>query len=55
MRKNSTVRASANELGGMIHTSADTSTKLLASKALGSTIVELMFVKTLNSLAQRTS
>src|SRR3546814_7476301 len=44
MRKNSTVRASANELGGMMHTSDSTSTKLPGSNALGSTMVELMLV-----------
>jgi hypothetical protein len=55
MRKYSTVRASANEFGGMMQTSACTSTKFFSSKAFGSTMVELMFVKILNSLAQRTS
>src|SRR3546814_10314105 len=55
MRKNSTVRASANELGGMMHTSDSTSTKLPGSNALGSTMVELMLVKILNSREQRTS
>ena len=55
MRKYSTVRASANEFGGMMHTSACTSTKLFSSKFFGSTIVELMFVKILNSREQRTS
>jgi hypothetical protein len=49
------VRASANEFGGMMQTSAVTSTKLCGSKAFGSTIVELMLVNILNSLAQRTS
>jgi len=39
----------------MMQTSDCTSTKLFGSKALGSTMVELMLVKTLNSLAQRTS
>src|SRR3546814_13079211 len=53
MRKNSTVRASANELGGMMHTSDSTSTKLPGSNALGSTMVELMLVKILNSREQR--
>src|SRR5687768_13249659 len=55
MRKNSTVRASANEFGGMMQTSDTTSTKLVGSKFFGSTIVELMLVKILNSRAQRTS
>src|SRR6478735_7322199 len=55
MRKYSTVRASAKEFGGMMQTSAVTSTKLFSSKAFGSTIVELMFVKILNSREQRTS
>src|ERR1700722_7715679 len=54
-RKYSTVRASANEFGGIRQTSAFTSTKLFSSKCFGSTIVELMLVKILNSLAQRTS
>ena len=39
----------------MMHTSADTSTKLVGSNALGSTMVELILVKILNSRAQRTS
>src|SRR5512141_2459480 len=52
IRKNSTARASANEFGGMMQTSAATSTKLCGSNAFGSTIVELMFVKILNSFAQ---
>src|SRR5882757_8041560 len=55
MRKYSTVRASAKEFGGMMQTSAATSTKLPESKFFGSTIVELMFVKILNSPAHRTS
>src|SRR6478735_10087209 len=55
MRKNSTVRASAKEFGGMMHTSALMSTKLVGSKFFGSTMVELMLVKILNSRAQRTS
>src|SRR5258708_40362690 len=54
-RKYSTVRASANELGGMMQTSPRKSTKDFSSKPFGSTIVELMLVKILNSLAQRTS
>src|SRR5215471_15044862 len=52
MRKYSTVRASAKELGGMMHTSEATSTKLFSSNSFGSTIVELMLVKILNSRAQ---
>src|SRR5436190_17468474 len=55
MRKNSTVRASANEFGGMMQTSLVMSTKFFESKFLGSTMVELMLVKILNSFAQRTS
>src|ERR1700687_593748 len=55
MRKYSTVRASANELGGMMHTSPLKSTKDRGSKFLGSTMVELMLVKILNSSAMRTS
>ena len=55
IRRYSTVRARAKELGGMMHTSAFTSTKLVSSKALGSTMAELMLVKTLNSFAQRMS
>ncbi|MND01275.1 hypothetical protein D3C83_202110 [compost metagenome] len=55
MRKNSIVRASANELGGMMHTGPLKSTNDLASNSLGSTIVELMLVKILNSSEQRMS
>ena len=55
MRKYSTVLASAKEFGGMMQTSPTKSTKLFSSKALGSTMVELMFVKILNSREQRTS
>ena len=55
MRKYSTVRASAKEFGGMMHTSARRSTKLESSKFFGSTTAELMLVKILNSSAQRTS
>ena len=55
MRKYSTVRASANELGGMMQTSPLKSTKLFSSKFFGSTIVLLMFVKILKSFAQRMS
>src|SRR6185503_18712542 len=55
MRKYSTVRASANELGGMMQTSPLKSTNERGSKLLGSTMVELMLVKILNSSAMRTS
>src|SRR6476620_8381169 len=49
MRKYSTVRASAKEFGGIIQTSAVTSTKLPESKFFESTMVELILVKILNS------
>src|SRR5580658_10366869 len=52
IRRYSTVRAKAKELGGMIQTSADRSTKLFSSNCFGSTMVELMLVKILNSRAQ---
>src|SRR6266404_208569 len=55
IRKYSMVRASANELGGTMHTSLRTSTNELGSNAFGSTIVELILVKILNSGAQRMS
>jgi hypothetical protein len=55
IRKYSTVRASANEFGGMMQTSPRKSTKFFASNAFGSTIVELMLVKILNSFEQRMS
>src|SRR5882762_6523246 len=55
IRKYSMVRASANELGGMMHTSLLTSTNEFESKFFGSTMVLLMFVKILNSSAQRMS
>src|SRR5687767_1691963 len=55
MRKYSTVRANANEFGGMMHASPRKSTKLLAAKCFGSTTAELMLVKILNSLEQRMS
>src|SRR5512147_3321837 len=55
IRKYSTVRANANEFGGMMQTSPDISTKLDSSNFFGSTIAELMFVKILNSGAHRTS
>src|SRR6478735_8667604 len=55
MRKYSMVRASANELGGMMHTSLLMSTKEFSSKFFGSTMVVLMLVNILNSSAQRIS
>ena len=55
MRKYSTVRASAKELGGMMQTSPLKSTKFFSSKSLGSTMVELTLVKILNSVEQRMS
>ena len=55
IRKRSTVRARANELGGITQTSPSKSTKERGSKFLGSTIVELMLVKILKSRAMRTS
>src|SRR5262249_48741952 len=55
MRKYSTVRASANEFGGTMHTSALRSTNDRGSKALGSMTVVLMLVNTLNSSATRMS
>ena len=55
IRKNSTVLASAKEFGGMMQTGPLKSTKDFSSKFFGSTMVELMFVKILNSSAQRTS
>src|SRR3954463_4955300 len=47
IRKYSIVRASANELGGMMQTPPAMSTKLDSRNFFGSTIAELMFVKTL--------
>ena len=55
MRKYSTVRASAKEFGGMMHSSPRMSTNDFSSNFLGSTMVALMLVKTLNSLEQRMS
>jgi hypothetical protein len=55
IRKYSTVRASANEFGGTMQTSALMSTKALGSKFFGSITVLLMLVKTLNSSATRMS
>jgi hypothetical protein len=55
MRKYSTVRANANEFGGMMQTSPVKSTNDFSSKFFGSTIVELMFVKILNSVEHRIS
>jgi hypothetical protein len=47
--KYSIVLARANELGGMMHSSELTSTKLFSLKFFGSTMLELMFVNILNS------
>jgi len=55
MRKYSTVRARAKELGGMMQTSPLKSTKFFSSKCFGSTMVALMLVKILNSVEQRMS
>src|SRR5512146_1548324 len=55
MRKYSTVRASANELGGTMHTAPLKSTMLAGSMRLGSTTVLMTFVKILNSSATRMS
>jgi hypothetical protein len=55
MRKYSTVRASAKLLGGMMHSSPVDVDEAASSKFLGSTMVELMLVNTLNSREQRTS
>ena len=55
MRKYSIVRASANELGGMMQTSALMSTNDCGSKFFGSTTVLLTLVKILNSSATRMS
>ena len=53
--KYSMVLANANEFGGMMHISESKLTKLFSSNDLGSTMAELIFVKTLNSVAHRTS
>src|SRR5580704_15743453 len=55
IRKYSMVRASANELGGTMQTSARMSTNDRGSKFLGSMTVLLMLVKILNSSATRMS
>ena len=55
MRKYSTVRANANEFGGMMQKSPCMFTNEFSSKFFGSTIVELRFVNSLNSLEQRMS
>src|SRR6202162_6211863 len=55
MRKYSTVRASANEFGGMMHQSPRKSTNDFSSKFFGSTMVELRLVNSLNSFEQRIS
>ena len=45
----------SNEFGGMMQKSFFTSTKEFGSKFLGSTMVELRFVNSLNSFEQRMS
>src|SRR6266849_2387260 len=55
IRKYSTDRASANEFGGMMHTSPLNSTNDFGSKCFGSTIVEFTLVKIRNSSATRIS
>src|SRR3954467_3397343 len=55
MRKYSTVRARAKELGGMMQTSPLKSTNDFSSKCFGSTTVECTLVKILNSSEQRIS
>src|SRR5258708_19473911 len=55
IRKYSTDRASANEFGGIMHTSPLNSTNDFGSKCFGSTIVEFTFVKIRNSSATRIS
>src|SRR5262249_59165777 len=55
IRKYSIVRASANEFGGTMQTSALISTNDRGSNPFGSITVLLMFVKTLNSSATRMS
>src|SRR5262252_7509366 len=55
MRKYSTDRASANELGGTMHTSPSYSTKEFVSNCLGSTIEFKTLVKIRNSRATRMS
>src|SRR6478736_1481904 len=55
MRKYSTERASANELGGTMHTSPSYSTKDFGSNAFGSTMELRTLVKMRNSRATRMS
>src|SRR3970040_1707344 len=55
MRKYSIVRASANEFGGMMQTSALMSTNDFGPKFFGSTAVLYTLVNTLNSSATRMS
>src|SRR5207302_581278 len=55
MRKYSTERARANELGGTMHTLPVNSTNDFGSKLLGSTTAESALVKILNSGATRVS
>src|SRR4030065_1264752 len=52
MRKYSTVRASAKELGGIMQTSPLKSTNDFSSKFFGSTMVEVMVVKILKKAEQ---
>src|SRR2546430_13174920 len=55
IRKYSTDRASAKELGGTTHTSPSCSTNDRSSKCFGSTTGEYTLVKILNSRATRMS
>jgi pantoate kinase len=55
MRKYSTERARANELGGTMHTSPSNSTNDLGSNGFGSTIESGTLVKIRNSRATRMS
>src|SRR3972149_1476564 len=55
IRKYSTVRASANEFGGTIHTSPLKSTMLFGSNCFGSTMAECTLVNIMNSSATRMS
>ena len=55
MRKYSTERASAKELGGTTQTGPANSTNDLGSNCFGSTIAERALVKILNSCATRMS
>ena len=55
MRKYSTLRASAKELGGTIHSSVVTFTNESSAKPLGSTMELKTLVNTLNSFVTRKS